>query len=795
MLTAAGTANADPDPADTTTPVGGPSIARAEHVGRGDAPSISGDGRWLVYVTLDGERRTVVRRDLELGIDEELTPVPAGVRSGHSVQPVVSDDGCVVAVTTELPLDLFRDDDRGERWDVYRLVVPECEGTPGAWELVSSRADGSARDDVHPGSATAMSATGATMAVTHAWGGSTGITTVSLVDLTVPISSPARSTPVPALPAEAPTTVYRHRGASSPSLDAAGRRVAFVSDTTAHEALPDWGVGSAPGDVATSHVFVWDREDPDPFTRVRRLSAVGDEPTQTGAARPILAANGTVVVFESADPDLVPSVDVRCTDTCPTQVVRVDLQLDPATDPEWRTVVSARERTPTDAVPGTAPFVAGSQPSRLGGLDADGGQVVFVTTSNDLAPTSVAAASVDGLGDVLVAEVATARLRRVTDAIAPGVPAAHGTPTMSRTGRTIVFGTVVAPSIVPDLEPPPVSPDPDPPTDPVPADQVADLVTVSVTATVSAAPLDFGTVLVDWPSDELFVSVLNEGPGAFFPAIVESSIPEVTITDAGSCRPGHVVAAGDSCTVTAIFTPTDEEASAGTITVTETGHRPIGVAIAVTGRGGEPTLQATPAGLDLADTVVGSTSAAVGFVVSNVGWLPTIIEDVRVTGGHASDFVITSDGCRGVELEPQTGCAVEVGFRPTTDHRRTSAVVVSTTTGEYTAVVVAGAGRFEPAILVPEPRVHVGGSLGLAIGGFPAEVDVTVSFGDRGRPLATVRTDAEGRALVRFDVSRRERGGQRRLVASSVGGVQVDTVVELVRPPSVTFGIPGTGYG
>ncbi|MEZ5249813.1 MAG: hypothetical protein R2713_11550 [Ilumatobacteraceae bacterium] len=58
---------------------------------------------------------------------EELTPLRSEFVAGDSVRPAISGDGCVVAFVTEIAYDLFRDDDTGARWDVYRTVLPACE--------------------------------------------------------------------------------------------------------------------------------------------------------------------------------------------------------------------------------------------------------------------------------------------------------------------------------------------------------------------------------------------------------------------------------------------------------------------------------------------------------------------------------------------------------------------------------------------------------------------------------------------------------------------------------------------
>ncbi|MEZ5256715.1 MAG: hypothetical protein R2705_07445 [Ilumatobacteraceae bacterium] len=41
-------------------------------------------------------------------------------------------DGCTLVVVTELAYDVFRDDDRGTRWDTYRTVLPECRDASDA---------------------------------------------------------------------------------------------------------------------------------------------------------------------------------------------------------------------------------------------------------------------------------------------------------------------------------------------------------------------------------------------------------------------------------------------------------------------------------------------------------------------------------------------------------------------------------------------------------------------------------------------------------------------------------------
>ena len=122
-------------------------------------PTVSADGRLVVYAGAPaavGDQRasSIWLKDRADGSVIELTEQSPDIRAGESVWPVLSADGCSVTVITELAYDLFRDDDVGSRWDVYRLLLPACGGRLGDWELVSaSRGAGfesAAGDNVSP---------------------------------------------------------------------------------------------------------------------------------------------------------------------------------------------------------------------------------------------------------------------------------------------------------------------------------------------------------------------------------------------------------------------------------------------------------------------------------------------------------------------------------------------------------------------------------------------------------------------------------------------------------------------
>ena len=242
-------------------------------------PTVSADGRWVVFGgTLEG-RHTVFRTDRFTNVTTELSPIPPGApRGGDTVHPRLSADGCVVAAITEIPFDLFRDDDRDLRWDAYRLVLPECDGQPNGWELVSADPrTGLARDDAFADSAPTLAGSGAVVAFAH-----------QLVECAQGRRDDLRRRPDRAdLRPGTRGRSRRHAGRGTerclprtaaprdPAISENGRHLAFVSDTTASQALPGWGVGPVLGEAATAQVFVWDRGDR--RSAPRRAAGVGPQ--------------------------------------------------------------------------------------------------------------------------------------------------------------------------------------------------------------------------------------------------------------------------------------------------------------------------------------------------------------------------------------------------------------------------------------------------------------------------------------------------------------------------------------
>lgn len=750
-------------------------------------PSVSGDGRYVVFHGApleDGDDRvaTVFLTDRETNVTTELSAVPDGLRSGSTMYPVISGDGCSVVAVTEMALDVFRDDDTDARWDVYRSTLPHCGGELGAWELVSTRpgSGGIARDDVSLAAPT-TSRSGTVVAYTHPADhlfDANGITTISLVDVAVPIDDPLRSRFVAGSPSDSPTDTFVHRGLDQPALSADGLSIAYRSDATSSEAVPGWAAGLVDGGPATPQVFAWDIDQPDPFLAVDLISRRPDGSASSGAGEPDVSRKGMDVAFTSSDSQLVEATYPDCNGGCPAQVFVADRDTDDdgQIGPDDETVISL-----ISARNDTSPAVAGFGPSSQPAISSDGQLVAFSTKATNLQLIEVPAIGSGDDGDLLLAEVRNGRLSRLTTTNNSVVPTqgVHAHPDISDLGRTVVFdsaagGDLIGPSAVPGRQ----------------------IIARSSEPLLSLPDADLGTTLVGLRSDEWRINVINDGPSSFQPTSVTVDNARFTINeDATTCLLAVSVPAGGSCQVTLSYTPNGRGASSATVTVAEEGFGAVSVSAQVRGEGGDPALRIEPAGADLGTVVVGEPSVEFVFDLSNIAYAPTEITSFAITGTHAADFEFTSNNCAFRPLNPRASCGVGVTFTPSDAGRRTALVELSTRDDQYTTMILAGDGEFAPKLDIATESVDAGSEFVASGSQYPPNTEVTIVFGDGPDSFVTATTDESGNFAAIVPVDQDERGGDRTVVVQSASGAAASAPVEVVEDEPLGVGFPGFGLG
>ncbi|MEL6890117.1 MAG: choice-of-anchor D domain-containing protein [Actinomycetota bacterium] len=777
----------------------------------GAAPAVSGDGRFVVFegappveaegAPTDTRTTSVFLSDRETGETVELSPVPDGIRSGDTVLPAISGDGCVVAAITEMPLDIFRDDDRNARWDVYRAVLPHCGGSIGDWELVSTRSGtgGLSRDDVvleRP----AIERGGTTVAYTHPadhYFEPRDVTAISIVDLAVPAGDPFRTRLATGLPPDLPDNQFVHSGMAQPALSEDGRFLAFRSSATSDQPVPTWSTGLVEGGPATSQVYAWDLQDLDPFTAVRLVSATASgAPASAGAADPDISRDGTVVAFTSADPTLVPDASYPvCSANCPTQVfvAERDLDGDALVDAPGQQRISLVSAAP---VAGGSGLIAGLAPSMRPALAGNGQLVAFTTKATNLQLIEVPGIGSGPDGDVLLAHLRRGTIERLTvgpvDGVVP-VVGVHANPVLSDTGRTVVFDTAAADQLTGEVLESQRDPD-DPESIGSSGRRV---VARSLPPLLSLPDADLGTTLVGVEGDEWYVAVINDGPSSFQPSEVTISNSEFTINEEKStCLLGTAIPAGGDCTVALSYTPRRGGTSSATLRVAEAGFGAVAIESNISGAGGEPTLRIDPAGADLGVVTVGDRSVEFQFDVANIAaYVPTSLETFEISGAHADDFELTTNDCLDRPLNPRASCSVGITFQPTDAGRRTALVTLGTPTGQYTTMVLAGDGLFEPTVEIARTEVAVGEAFIVKGSGYEANSEVTIVFGDDPSDAVVASTDADGNVFVSMPVSSGVRGGDRPVVVQSTSGVAASSSVEIRDDERTLVGMPGFGLG
>jgi len=198
--------------------------------------------------------------------------------------------------------------------------------------------------------------------------------------------------------------------------------------------------------------------------------------------------------------------------------------------------------------------------------------------------------------------------------------------------------------------------------------------------TVSPNALGFGSVATGSSSAAQAVTITNSGTAA---APVTAISTSGDFSQTNNC--GSSIAAGTSCAVNVVFTPSTTGTRSGNLTATVSGITTT-VALSGTGVAPGPILNANPGSLTFGGTVVGTSSTAQAVTVSNSGTTSATVSGVSTTG----DFSQTNN-C--ATLAVGASCTVTVTFTPTTSGTRTGAVsITSNANNSPTSVSLTGSG-------------------------------------------------------------------------------------------------------
>jgi len=183
---------------------------------------------------------------------------------------------------------------------------------------------------------------------------------------------------------------------------------------------------------------------------------------------------------------------------------------------------------------------------------------------------------------------------------------------------------------------------------------------------------DFGFALPGSIGSIVLVSVTNQSavPSSRLTTQLGGTNPSDFSIRANGCL-GRELNPGQSCAMEVAFVRLVEGSAAATLEVADQFGGSAVMTLAGSGAG-SPTLSPNPSSLAFGRLATGATSAPKPVTITNAGTSATAPISTQVLDctyyyyycTPATDFVLTSDGCAGVQLQPGASCVISVAFAP-----------------------------------------------------------------------------------------------------------------------------------
>ncbi|MCC6999046.1 MAG: choice-of-anchor D domain-containing protein [Deltaproteobacteria bacterium] len=216
---------------------------------------------------------------------------------------------------------------------------------------------------------------------------------------------------------------------------------------------------------------------------------------------------------------------------------------------------------------------------------------------------------------------------------------------------------------------------------------------------ITPTDTDYGPVVLGQTRSVTF-TVQNSGQqssGLVNLAVGGRDQANFSITAGSNCI-GASLSPGASCSVDVVFNPSAVGVSMGSVSASAT---PGGTATALltgTAAFGD-SIMIAPTTRDFGAVVLGSSSAATTFTITNTGGTATPALTTAISGTNAADFVRGTDTCAGAMVGPGLTCTIAVTFTPGSSGARSAALTVTSTAGPA-AVSLTGTGLSQAALTI-----------------------------------------------------------------------------------------------
>jgi hypothetical protein len=251
------------------------------------------------------------------------------------------------------------------------------------------------------------------------------------------------------------------------------------------------------------------------------------------------------------------------------------------------------------------------------------------------------------------------------------------------------------------------------------------------TAAASPASIEFGSQAFGTVSGKQIVTLTNIGSVALIPAAITLS-GDFSETD--NCQ-GVTVAAGASCAIQVVFTPTSTGNRIGQMIV---GCNVFGgqLTVDLTGTGTPAgAVAVTPAMLSFGEVQVGNVSAALQIEAANSSGIVVPISRITIT----SPFSIVSNSCGTTALAADGDCQLTVDFAPAQAGTVAGALTFTDGAGTQT-VTLTGTGATAPTDTLSAPLLSFPAT---QVGQLSALQAVSL-FNSGGMPLTSIAVSVTG---------------------------------------------------
>jgi hypothetical protein len=258
-------------------------------------------------------------------------------------------------------------------------------------------------------------------------------------------------------------------------------------------------------------------------------------------------------------------------------------------------------------------------------------------------------------------------------------------------------------------------------------------------ASITPGALDFGNQTIGVASSAHTVMLANSGSGALG---ISGIVASAGFTVSDNC--GASLAAGASCALVVVFTPTTAGAATGTLSVaSNAAGSPNVVNLSGSGVVASPVLVWSPAtaALSFADTALGATTSTQSLVLLNQGPGSAVVQGFSLAGAQAADFSVASGStcAAGSALAAGASCTIGIAFLPGAVGPRDATLQVLSSASNPPAIALAGNGV---AMALPAASVT------------PGTLTFDVPAGASSVPTQTLTLQSTGNAVLHVSALR-----------------------------------------